>query len=48
MKKESWFLGQNDIFCGRNVIIFSVISPIESMDFLNTWLLDMWLNRIRC
>ena len=36
-------VGQNYIFCGHNMV-----SPAESMDYVNIWLLVMWLNWVRC
>ena len=38
--------GQNDIFCGYNVVQFQC--DFSNWQFSNTWLLVMWLNRVRC
>ena len=42
-------LGQNYISCAPNVVNFSMwFFQLTVWIFLNTWLLVMWLNRVRC
>ena len=41
-------LGQNDVFCGHNLVIFQWdFFLIESMDFWTAWFLVMWVNLVR-
>ena len=48
-ENQKLILGQIFTFCAPNVVNFSVwFIQLTAWIFLNTWLLVMWLNRVRC